>query len=37
MITADTAVTADITASVVILDDGDVTNDSCVWCSDWHE
>src|SRR6266545_1027820 len=37
MTTADAAVTADITAGAVILDDAGVTNDSCAWRSDQHE
>src|SRR6266498_3589801 len=35
--TVDAAVTADITAGAIILDDVDVTNDSCIWRSDQHE
>ncbi len=37
MTTADAAVTADITADAVILDDAGVANDSCAWRSDQHE
>ncbi len=37
MTTADAVATADITTNAVILDDVDVTNNSCVWCSDQHK
>ena len=37
MTTANAAVTADIIADAVILDDAGVANDSCVWHSDQHE
>src|SRR6266511_3597320 len=37
MTTADAAVTANITASAVILDDTGMANDSCVGRSDRHE
>ncbi len=35
--TANAAVTADIIANVVILDEASVINDSCAWRSDQHK
>src|SRR6266496_823434 len=37
MTTADTAVTANIIVSAVIMDDAGMANDSCAWHSDQHE
>ncbi len=35
--TVDAAVTANITADIVIVDDTSVANNSCAWGSDRHE
>ncbi len=37
MTTADTAVTANIIVSAVIMDDAGMANDSYAWRSDQHE
>ncbi len=37
MTIADAATIADITASIVILDDAGIVNDSCVWNSDQYK
>ncbi len=36
MITADAVVIADNIADAILLEDMDIANNSCIWCSDWH-